>query len=176
MRFPSRFLGNNFPFIHVAESKIVVTDVEDTEVVCGCHRQTLGRANGGAQSTEAALTHVDVESRSIDPLWRTIGGLAKLLCRANGLDRDAIHGTYLRALIANDTVVDLIVKLVSAGVGYWQGLMRELDGCYSLLALEVVGLAYVSLLLALSRLQEMSARQLKPFSEGLDGHCNVSPI
>lgn len=99
----------NFRFAHRREGKNVAGDIEGAELEILCHGETLGGAHRRAQSTKAALAHVDVELRGVYALGRAVGSFSKFFRRLDRFDRDAIHRTDFRTFIAYNAVVDFIV-------------------------------------------------------------------
>lgn len=102
------------------------------------HGQALGGAHRGAQPTEAALGHVNIERRGINSLGSAIGGFSKLLWRADGLDGNAVDGTDLNTLVTYNTVLHFIVQFVSTVFRYRKCFVRKRCGGDSLLMVEVL--------------------------------------
>jgi hypothetical protein len=118
----------NLGLAHFTEHEIVFADISHAEVVNFGHGEAFGRANRGAKAAEAALAHINVEFRRVDPLRGTIGCLPDFLDGPNGLDVDAINGADFGAFVANNAVVDLIVKAVPAIVRNGLHFVWVLDG------------------------------------------------
>ncbi len=106
------------------------TYIKSAVIVIIGHGQALRWANRGAQPTEHALAHINIELLRVDPLRGTIGRLTKNLRRSDGLDFNAIHRANLCAFVTDDAVVNFIVEFVAAIVRHGDGLVRELKrGC-----------------------------------------------
>ena len=79
------------------------------------HLDAFRRTRGHAQAAIAALRDVDVEPRHIQPLLRPHRGESEVHVgrRLDRLDRDAVHRTGHRALIAPDAVVHVHIQTVA---------------------------------------------------------------
>jgi len=145
----------DFHRTHFSERKGMCSDVKRTEVVLLRHRQAFCGANGRTQTAKATFAHIDVELSGVDSLGSSIGCPADFFGRPDGFDRNAIDRANLSAFVANNAIVDLIVKLIAAGIGNRNGDMGVLDGRNTLLVEEVEGVCDGGLLSSLSAFEDV---------------------
>jgi hypothetical protein len=103
----------NLPRSHGRKGDFVFRPIKYTVVILRRHGQTLGRTHGGAQTAKAALGQVNVKPSGSKALGHAIASFANRRRRFDGIDLYTIYWTYLRALVANDAVINSIVKLVA---------------------------------------------------------------
>lgn len=122
------FLCRDLLWRHFRKSVRVVTDLGYTEIEDLCHCKTFRRADRCAKSAETTLGHIDVELCGVDPFGCAIRSFTELFHRPHRLDLNAVHGADLGALVADNTIVDLIVQTIPAVVGHRDHFMWILDG------------------------------------------------
>ena len=118
----------------------MLTDIEYTKVILLGHREALGGAYGGAQTTKAALAHVDVKFCRVNTFGCSIRSLAKFVWRFDWLNGDAIHRAYFGAFVAHNAIINFIMQLIAARVGYAKRYVWVLYGGNALLMVEVIRL------------------------------------
>ena len=145
----------NLRVAHFRERKIMLSNISDTKIIHFGHGQTFGGTNGGAQTAKATFSHVNVKRRCIDPFGSSIGSLAYFFGCFDGYDIDAINRTNLCALVTHNTIVNLIVKPVSAIIGYGLHFVRILNRCNAVPIVKIIWVAYRADDLRPSRLDKM---------------------
>ena len=140
----------------------MVSYVEAAEIEDAGHRKAFRRANGSTQTAEATFSHVYVERRGVEPLRcsvRCFPDLRRGLYRLHG---DAIHGTNLGALVANNAVVYFIVKPVSPVVRDGKKFMRILYGSDTLTRTEIIGVGDRLMFVSSGCARKMPPRHAQP--------------
>lgn len=117
-----RLLGGEVGIIvnHIPHIQLAVIE-------CLGHGQTFRRANRRTKAAIAAFGHIDVEFGGVQADRRSVGSTPDVLHSLDRLDIDTIYRTNLRAFIANNAVVHLIMQTVPAIVRNGNGFERILD-------------------------------------------------
>src|SRR3546814_10378421 len=132
-------------------------------IVCVSHNDTFCRTNSGTKSTVHALGHVNSEQGSVQPFTGTVRLNPHIFHRLDSLNINAIHRANLCAKIANDTIVDLHMKLVTSRFRNRYLFAGILNGYKPLLLFEIVILCYSLWLPLLSGMKNMIQGHLQSF-------------
>lgn len=122
------FLFADLRWRHFGKRVDVVLDLRYAEVKDLGHCQTLRRAHGGAKPAKTALGHVDIEPGGVYAFGRTVRCFPEFLNSSYGLDLDTIHRADLRALIAYDAIINLIMQTITAVVRHGNHFVGILNG------------------------------------------------
>jgi hypothetical protein len=138
MFFQFLFFFSNLSIAHFSEREIMFADIRYTEIVNLRHGETFRRADRGAQSAEATFSHIDIEGRGINTFGCPIRRFAYFLRCFDRFNVNAVDRADLGALIADNAVIDLVVKPVPAIVGHGLHFIWILNGRYALPLGEII--------------------------------------
>lgn len=176
MFFEQLFLFSNLFISHFRESEVVFPNVCNAKIVDLSHRQAFGWAYRCTKATKATFAHVDIKSCCINALRCTVGGLSDFFSCFNGHDVDTINRTNFSTLIANDTIINLIMETVSAIIGYGLHLIRILNSGNPFAIIKIFIVGNGTYFLRMFRFEHMLKRDPQTHPQRADSARDVRDV